>query len=376
MHRIAGIIILFFFLASAGNGHARSVDGADTLSCDFYFPRGSSSLDASFGDNGASLVRLRMAVDSLGPSLSSIYVRASASPEGPALLNWELSAARAQAVEVFLTDSLDISPFAVHHEIVGGEGDPLTPELFPRHRKASVTLSFQDTAASPRDTVYVQVPVYRQDTIFVAARETPPITDERTSLKKSYVSGKRMLLAVRTNALALPLLNMGVEVPLGRHWSLGADYYYPWLWRPRHGEGIDYSGSAFELLALDLEARYWFGRRHSPSGERLLGHSLGIYSAVGYYDFERNASGYQGEFLNVGVDWLYACPIFGGRMHLEFELGVGYIYSVARPYDCFEPGGKCFAQSGVRRYVRWWGPTRAQVSLVVPVYVGKKGGAK
>lgn len=345
----------------------------DTLSFDFYFPQGSSSLDASFGDNGASLPRLRAAVDSLRPSLSSVHIRASASPEGTALFNWELSAARSCAVEAFLTDSLGLSPRLFFREIVGGEGDPSAPELFPLYRKSGVTLITGSVAEPLHDTVYVRVPEYRQDTVFVSV---PFTVSSQPPVKKDYTQGKRMLFVLRTNAMAVPLLNVGMEIPLDRHWSLGADYYYPWLWRSRHGEGLDYSGRAFELLALDLEARYWFGRRHASPGERLLGHSLGLYSAVGYYDFERNASGYQGEFLNVGVDWLYACPIFGGRMHLEFELGVGYIYSVARPYDCFEPGGKCFAQSGVRRYVRWWGPTRAQVSLVVPVYVGKKGGAK
>ena len=70
---------------------------------------------------------------------------------------------------------------------------------------------------------------------------------------------------------------------------------------------------------------------------------------------------------------MYACPIFGGRMHLEFELGLGYIQSPATPYDTFEPGGKAYRQGGVTKNVRWFGPTRAGVSLVVPIYV-KKGG--
>lgn len=215
-----------------------------------------------------------------------------------------------------------------------------------------------------KDTVYVPTPV--------------PSAQERAASKpsKPYTEGKKMLFALRTNMLAIPLANVGVEVPLGRHFSLGADYYYPWIWRPHHAEGLDYSGSSTELLALDVETRYWFPRAKSTPSQRLLGHSIGAYAAVGYYDFERNASGYQGEFYNIGLDYLFAVPLWEGLLHLEFELGVGYIRSVARPYDNYQEGGKCFRRPGVQQYVNWWGPTRAQLSLVVPLYVRKKGGAR
>lgn len=232
-------------------------------------------------------------------------------------------------------------------------------------------------AVSARDMGFLP-PAYQlqKDTVYVPA--PVPSAQERAARKpsKPYTEGKKMLFALRTNMLAIPLANVGVEVPLGRHFSLGADYYYPWIWRPHHTEGLDYSGSSTELLALDVEARYWFPRDKSTPSQRLLGHSIGTYAAVGYYDFERNASGYQGEFYNIGLDYLFAVPLWEGRLHLEFELGVGYIRSVARPYDNYQEGGKCFRRPGVQQYVNWWGPTRAQISLVVPLYVRKKGGAR
>ena len=177
-------------------------------------------------------------------------------------------------------------------------------------------------------------------------------------------------MAFRTNALAVPPANAGIEVPLGERWSVGADAYYPWLWRRRHREGVDMSGRCTELLALDLEARYWFpGCRR----ERLLGHSVGLYAAGGYFDFERDWSGHQGEFWNAGADYLYALPVLHGRMHLEFELGLGIILAQARPYDCFTEGGKCYRRKGVTRHVRWFGPTRAQISLAIPFPLRKGG---
>ena len=108
-------------------------------------------------------------------------------------------------------------------------------------------------------------------------------------------------------------------------------------------------------------------------GQRLLGPSIGFYGATGMYDFERNWSGIQGEFYDIGVDYLFAVPLFRGRMHMEAEMGFGCIWSKARPYDCLEPGGVIYHRKGVTRKTTWVGPTRAQISLVVPIYISKKG---
>ena len=59
-------------------------------------------------------------------------------------------------------------------------------------------------------------------------------------------------------------------------------------------------------------------------------------------------------------------------MHMEFELGIGYIYSRAQPYDCFKAGGKCYRRVGIKKHIHWIGPTRAQISLVIPIYCKKK----
>ena len=63
-------------------------------------------------------------------------------------------------------------------------------------------------------------------------------------------------------------------------------------------------------------------------------------------------------------------------MHLEAELGLGYIWSTARPYDCFEPGGMIYHRKGVTQKTTWIGPTRVQLSLVFPIYTLRKGGKR
>ena len=370
--------------------------------------------------------------------VNRVVIRSSVSPEGTAAGNARLSDARAQSIRSYLADELGLDPglFEIVSGGENWEGlaarimeldvpwkqnalniirdkekteerkqllkllndgavwSWLDEHIFPDLRSAGSGIACviqqpaSDTIPVPvivpipepipvpdpvevsPDTVYVPQAV-APDTIYVV-KEVPVYTNApKPGLN---TEGKRMLLAFRTNILAIPFANVGVEVPLGERWSLGTDLYYPWMWRKAHHEGVDYLGWCYELMALDVEARYWFKPTRRTPETRLTGHSLGLYAAAGQYDFERNWTGHQGEFYNVGVDYLYARPIWGGRMHMEFELGLGYIYSPAQPYDCFVEGGKCFRRRGVKTYVNWFGPTRAQISLVVPIYTRKKGG--
>lgn len=171
--------------------------------------------------------------------------------------------------------------------------------------------------------------------------------------------------ALRTNLL-VPGLNFGVEVPVGNSWSVGADYYFPWI--PRKWD----RKNCFQLLGVILEGRYWFGTGRTET-DRLEGHSLGFSVSGGYYDMERNFTGHQGEFASVGVDYLYSLPICNDRLHLEFTVGAGYLYSYARPYDVFEPGGKAFKEGYVKN-VHWLGPLKAGVSLVIPITAKRRAG--
>jgi hypothetical protein len=167
-------------------------------------------------------------------------------------------------------------------------------------------------------------------------------------------------MAVRTNLL-VPALNVGVEVPIGNHWSVGADYYYPWVWPKKDNK------DCFEMLSWGIEGRYWFGKNRTEY-DRLKGHSVGLYGYMGYYDFERNYHGHQGEFVNVGVDYTYAMAV-GKRksLHLEFSLGLGYIYSAARQYTVIEAGAPLISDK-ITKNIGYFGPTKANISLVVPIF--------
>lgn len=183
-------------------------------------------------------------------------------------------------------------------------------------------------------------------------------------------AGRSLVLYPRTNLL-LPLLNVGLEMPLGQRWSVGADWYYPWA--PRSSS----HKNSFQVDGLSLEGRYWLGRPRTVSdgtadgAGRLLGHALGLFTMGGRYDLERHYHGHQGSYILGGVDYLFARPVFGGRMHLELSLGVGYLYSRATAYDVFVRGGKGYRDKNFRQVYRYFGPLKANVSLVLPLRIGR-----
>ena len=164
----------------------------------------------------------------------------------------------------------------------------------------------------------------------------------------------------RTNLL-LPLMNIGVEVPIGQRWSVAADYNFPWIPRKSNHK------NCFQIDGFALEGRYWLGNRSDlPKEKRLLGHSVGLFTMAGHYDLERNYKGHQGEYILGGVDYLYAIPIFKGKLHLEFSLGVGFLYSEATHYEVFEEGGRGYRDKDFRKKIEYFGPLKAGVALVVP----------
>ena len=403
----------------------------DVLRLNVYFQRSRTEVDPAFRDNGTHLQAFRDAIEARlreGCTVDAVLLRGSASPEGNTSGNAALAEARSHALDTWFADTLGlVGSTLFHREAVGEDWEGLariiktldagefpwrdkaldlianTPiwviengevvdsrknrlrlleggkvwrwldaNVFPELRAVGVSVECIVSHPLPARTDTVYVTNIIRDTVYINITPEPSFT--APVRQGPDYSGRRMLFAVRTNALAIPLANLGVEVPLGERWSVGADIYYPWIWRPGHRDGIDTNGTCNELMAADVELRYWFPRKDKQPAQRLLGHSIGLYAAAGQYDFERNWSGHQGEFYNVGLDYLWAIPLFEGRMHLELELGVGYISSTSRPYDCLDrDSGLIYHRKGVTQTTTWFGPTRAQVSLVVPIYVRKGG---
>ena len=238
-------------------------------------------------------------------------------------------------------------------------------------RNSSITLTVVMTADNKDDeyvveevkTRMVEIPAVQPDPVRF---EAPPIIEtlKRIPLEVKFT---KTILAARTNLLA-PGLNFGVEVPIGWNWSVGVDYYYPWAVSAEN----KWCG---EMLGWFIDGKYWItGEKHKwDINSKLKGHAIGLYGGVGYYDYQKRTNGIQGEYLDFGVDYTFAMPVANDKLRIAFNLGVGFIYTLYRPYYPSSDFEDLIKEPGVKyRTTNFIGPTRASVSLVYPITVPTK----
>ena len=238
-------------------------------------------------------------------------------------------------------------------------------------RNSSITLTVVMTDDNKDDeyvveevkTRMVEIPAVQPDPVRF---EAPPIVEtlKRIPLEVKFT---KTILAARTNLLA-PGLNFGVEVPIGWNWSVGVDYYYPWAVSAEN----KWCG---EMLGWFIDGKYWItGEKHKwDINSKLKGHAIGLYGGVGYYDYQKRTNGIQGEYLDFGVDYTFAMPVANDKLRIAFNLGVGFIYTLYRPYYPSSDFEDLIKEPGVKyRTTNFIGPTRASVSLVYPITVPTK----
>lgn len=423
-------IAALLVVAMSGQVAAQNVHEARD-SVKIYFRQGKIELDPEFRNNRESLNRI---ADSLRTSyadsvyrLQKILVVGGASPEGSVKLNKWLSEKRAGVLFDYLSrygtlpDSLKTTDFigrdwnglirlvendpevpyreetlALLREIAGGargdasshgdhlerlrqlrEGVPyyyMYKILFPELRASRLYLWYEKVwnpiALVPQpkteilipqvDTVFVRDTLIVRDTVYLPA-QCPPF----------YMN-------IRTNMLydALLVPNIGVEFYLGKDWSVVANWMYGW-WKTdrRHWYWRAYGG--------DIALRKWFGK--AAKEKPLTGHHLGIYGQMFTYDFETGGRGYMGgkpggtlwDKMNwaAGVEYGYSLPV-ARRLNIDFTVGVGYWGGT---YHEYKPVDGCYVwQSTKQRH--WFGPTKAEVSLVWLIgrgnYNKEKGGKR
>ena len=380
----------------------------DTLTnCLIHFEHDRGRIDPNYRNNQASIAKIKKAVaefpaDSL-TSICLIVVEGSSSPVGREGYNKTLAYNRALNVANFLrtvpgleTTDLEInakgedwetfiakvreSYFRPNRNQLLRILDSKLPNLQKKHRIMAMD-AYQATweylvEHYMKDTRYSVVlvvarkklnpdipilPAIEAELEFPSEKDSSsasglmPYTKPLTSFELQRVPKA----AFRTNLL-VPAMNVGLEIPMGNKVSMAVDYYYPWIWPSQKNK------NCFELLGLNVEARYWFGRGRQPK-DRLKGHSLGIYAAGGYYDFEKDYHGMQGEFVSAGLDYAYSVAV--GRkknVNLEFSLAFGCIRSWGRTYNVYGDYGELYPNDGLVIW-NYAGPTKAAVSLVVPI---------
>ena len=373
----------------------------------------SSTLEADYMDNALTLELIRRSLTNkeVLSSLDYIVITAGSSPEGNTAANEKLAYGRARAMKTYLMwkfpflDRDIIYTFSIGEDwsglrmmveenrytpyqgevlsvldspissdgkraelkrIGGGEAwRYITAHMLPKLRGAAAATLHYKAEPEPRiitDTVVVEKIVER-----VVEKEVPvmqPVADDSKWEKKP-------LFAVKTNLLfdAASALNVEIEVPIGKRWSIAGEYVFPW-WLYEKKQYALQTGTA------TLETRLWLGRR--TGREQLTGWFLGAYGGGGYYDIEWGDKGYQGEFWHAGLSSGYAHTLSKGRnWRMEYSLGLGYMESKYREYTpLFGMDGEWHLIRQKSGNYKWFGPTRAKISLIFMINHGyeKKGG--
>ncbi len=132
------------------------------------------------------------------------------------------------------------------------------------------------------------------------------------------------LFAIKTNMLynLATALNIELEVPMGRHWSLAAGVVAPW-WGTAATNFTDDARSTFKMAVGNLEARFWL-RSHEK--KMFSGLFIGAYVNAGIYDLEKDFKGYMGDFYGAGLSLGFSHRAFNSdNFRIEYSASFGHI---------------------------------------------------
>jgi len=416
------ILLCLPLFAMAQRQHILQPDSSVEMRFRIFYPVSQTKLHEDYMDNANQLHRIRKYLEK-SPQIDSITIYSYASPEGSYALNKRLATERGKTAKEYLlkhfpagrhlSDSLIIIdptaenwqglrdkvyyqyPYADKEEVLKlldrtditnerrkvllkqlNRGKPwvyIREHILPELRYATWVSVWQriqvDQVMEEPANLRVDFPKMEQPVLRTIPLP-PPVMEEDT----------KTILALKSNLLydALSWVNFSVEVPIGEKFSALYYHQFPW-WR----WGKANNEYCMRFLSIGAEGRWWFKPMPREKTEKrikrdkLMGHFVGVYAESGKYDFERKRDiCYQGEFWSTGLSYGYAMPI-GKRLNLELSVSMGYASIAYRGYTPSEDYEILWRDP--EKVGRWhyFGPTKAQVSLVLPFIVKmKKGGGR
>ena len=340
------------------------------------------------------------------PRIDSITIFAWASPEGAYLHNVKLSQRRARTAKRFLlshapdstklnADKIKISPLAENWQGL----EAMVVEKYRRHDREKVLTILRDRAigdetrkwrlqqldggytwrymlrnympqlrAATWICVWAEViePLPAVAAMTVEAAALTEAAPARESAPVITIEEQKTIVALKTNMLldAATALNYALEFPIGKDFSLQVQQYTPW-WVTKSNR------QCLQFLSLGAEVRWWF-----KSDEVLQGHFVGANAWSGNGDLQWNKNiCYQFEFWSAGLTYGYSMPV-SKWANLEFSISAGYAqipYQHYIPTDDWQILIKDKSKAGTLHY---FGPTKAEVSLAIPITIRTKGGRR
>lgn len=367
----------------------------------FFYRLNGTVLDSTYMDNAQRMEDARQFFSAKAPTISWVTVSGWASPEGSYRVNSRLAGQRVESTRDFILGIADISPqrlsvnprdenwdglldAAVGFDVVPGhslvldilrnneltyfdkkerlkelEGGKtfrfITEKLMPSLRYTHVVASWNSYLVPVPGKPYsvaLQSPVPER-LMRPAVQAIQPAPAEDGSLFSC--------IALKTNALydALTILNYSVELPIGNHFSVAWDHYFPW-WHVGNKFSMQY-------LTLALEGRWWFS-------QCLTGHFIGLYGLWGRTDIQvgRAVGGYQVPTMwSTGLRYGYAFPI-SDNWNMELSVAAGYARLEYQHYTPSDDWSLLWKDPAGPQILSWLGPTNIAVSFVRPIAFKKK----
>ena len=380
----------------------------------FFFPAGRAEILNDYKGNGHTLETmindLNQTLASEGTVPDSLTIISSTSPEGPAALNERLAIQRAgntrnlliKSFPQFKADRINVtssvndwsgmvltlrrdSTFQHGAEILKVLLDPrvenkdlairsklpdeynmLKNKMFDNMRTSSVTIRVIKTIDNVDEFVVEEI----QDEL--PAEEPSSVKEDKPAMDTAVVETvqepieesvqqeepskekKPYYIAAKTNLLydAAIVPNVGVEVYLGKNFSVAGNWMYSW-WKS------DRVSWYWRTYGGDLALRYWLGR--AAKEKPLTGHHIGLYGQILTYDIEVGGRGYLGDRWSYGggLEYGYSLPV-RQRLNIDFTLGLGYLGGEFQEYLPID--GHYVWQ--VTKMRNWIGPTKLEVSLI------------
>lgn len=167
-------------------------------------------------------------------------------------------------------------------------------------------------------------------------------------------------VGLKTNLLydATATVNLGVEFPLAKKWSLDLS---------GNLNSWSVNDHLWKHWLAQPEARYWFCDRfsghflgiHALGGQYNLGNISGLPDFLGTHFSTLEDTRVQGWFAGAGIAYGYTW-ILGKHWSAEAEVGIGWAYT---RYDRF-PCAQCGSKIQNDKAHNYFGPTKAALSLI------------
>lgn len=201
------------------------------------------------------------------------------------------------------------------------------------------------------------VVVFRTDTVYIERIDTVCPEQKAKKAKRKYV------IAIKNNLVydVALLPNLAIEVPFGENYNWSAEIEGNWSWWKTKAN--DHYYHRIQMAGVGL--RRWFGNK---TGRPLNGWYVGAYTYGGTYDIRLFTK--KNSDLGQLSNWSYSGGLSVGyamriaeRFNLEFGLSAGYFGGKYHKYDVSDCKEPTFPRRSTHNR-NYWGPTKANVSLV------------